>query len=651
MIDETRFDKSIGDTIPMMFRQSRQKFEDITLVCCRNSHGRFDRYSYTYMYERCSEMAFALKSLGVKRGDLVGIIADNRREWFITDMALLFLGAADVPRGCDSTGVEICFIMQFTQCKLCFFENDRQLNKFLEGETQGKVADVVMYEMPQEVTIQKAKDKGITVHNFWELEAIGHHASGQELDKIENGFKDIKPSDTATIIFTSGTTGEPKGVILTHDNFIVQAQVVHSVLGDHNVGDLWLSILPIWHSFERIFVYLIMALGGGVAYSRPIAGVILSDMEQLEPQWMCAVPRLWESIAHSVYSQMKKIGGLEYILFNIAMAIGKQYSWAKDRVTGLVCHYKKYPRAVDFVQGLLPFALLFLPRLLCDAFVFKKIRAKLGSHMVAGISGGGALPSSTDAFYRAIGFKLLEGYGMTETAPVLSLRNSKKARFGCIGEVVPCVDIKIVAQKDGEILDETPLQPGKPGIIMAKGRQVMKGYYKREDLTCKVISSSGYINTGDLGILSYDNELKILGRVKDTIVLLGGENVEPVHIEKAITSSIYIQNAVVLGQDKRSVAALIVPCCQAILSYADENHIVYETYETLLESTEIKNLIRQQIDLFVCAKTGFRSCERISSFAILKQNFKIGQEINTKQELVRPRIQKLYAKQIKRLFK
>ncbi len=652
MFDKSRIDNTLGKTLPKLLQLKRQECPDVTLQACKNEHGRFDRYSYTYVYERVVELACALKEFGIKKGDLVGIMADNRREWMVTDFALLSLGAADVPRGCDSMGVEIRFILNYAGCRVSFFENPRQFEKVMENPAEvPELKDAILFDPPDKELVQRASEAGITVHCFTDFEIKGRHATKAQKQAVEAGMDEIKPDDLATIIFTSGTTGTPKGVMLTHDNYITQCEVCGSVLVDAKEGDLWLSVLPVWHSFERAFNYMVIALNGGFAYSKPVASRILADMQVVQPQWMCGVPRLFEAIAQGVEREMRSRGGWSYTFYKLFIALGRNYSWARDRVRGLVCHYKKYPRAFDFICGMIPFALLFLPHLAGEFLFYRKIRAKLGGRMVAAISGGGALQGATDAFYHAIGFNLLEGYGMTETAPVLSVRNSGKPRFGCVGEVFPCAEIKIVAEKDGQIVSSEPLPPGKRGIVMARGRQIMKGYYKRPDLTAQIIDSDGWLNTGDLGMLSQDYEIKIVGRAKDTIVLLGGENIEPVVIENAVKKSLYIENAVVLGQDKKFVSALIVPQKDAVEAFAAENHIVYDSYDSLLDSTEIKSLMQQEIDSNVSAKTGFRSCERIANFHILHHSFEIGREMNSKQELMRHKIVKLYAKEIKKLFK
>ena len=651
MIDESSMDKTLGATLPILLRNKVKEIPNYTLQAVKNKSGVFVRYSYSQVYQHVIELAASLKKMGVKKGDHIGLISDNRREWLITDYALLALGAADVPRGCDSMGMEIRFILHFADCRISFFENARQLQKVLEKiEEVPLLKTAILYEHPDEKTVAQAKEAGIEVINYSLLESEGTAVTKEEWFEIEAGMDEIQPDDVATIIFTSGTTGLPKGVQLTHDNYIAQCEVAHKVLGLMQPGDIWLTVLPIWHSFERAFCYMVIGLKGGFAYSKPIASVMLQDMALVQPQWMNGVPRLWEAMAQGLFREVKKQDALHKSAFYNFVAVGKLYYKFKERVFGLRCRYHWYPRFLDVLVGIIPYILLWPLHKLGEVVVYRKILAKFGGKFRAAISGGGALQPETESFYHAIGFKLLEGYGMTDTAPVISVKNSKKPRSNNVGWVFPTFDVKIVAEKDGQIVDGEPLKPGKRGIIMVKGRQVMKGYYKRDDLTEQVIDKDGWLNTGDLGMISYDEELKIVGRAKDTIVLLGGENIEPQVIEKAVNASPYIERTVVVGQDKKYVAALIVPDQQNVLSYAEENNILYDNYEQLLETNEIQNLFRTEIDMLDNAKTGFRTCERIFKFILLTKPFEIGVEINAKQELMRHKIVKLYKKEYNSLF-
>lgn len=650
-MDLSKLQKGLGETIPALLKNKVKKIPNYTLQAVKNKSGIFVRYSYSQVYQHVVELAWAFKKLGIKKGDRVGLMSDNRREWLICDYALLSLGAIDVPRGCDSMGVEMRFILNFAECEFSIFENARQLQKVLEKiDEVPLLKTAILFDHPDEKTKQEAKEKGIEIVYYSTLESEGSQITKEDWLEIEKIMDTVSKDDVATIIFTSGTTGLPKGVQLTHDNYMAQCESAHFVLGLMQPGDMWLTVLPIWHSFERAFCYMVIALEGGFAYSKPVASVMLNDMQLVQPQWMNAVPRLWEAVAQGLYREIKKMKPLEKMIVNCSIAYGKLYYAMKVRVFGLKCRYRWYPRFLETLIGVIPFALLWPGYLLGEQLVYSRIRAKFGGKFRAAISGGGALQPETEKFFNAIGFNLLEGYGMTETAPVISVKNSKKPRTNNVGLVFPDFDVKIVKEKDGQIADTKPLKPGKKGLILVRGRQIMKGYYKRDDLTEKIIDKEGWLNTGDLGMISCDNELKIVGRAKDTIVLLGGENIEPAVIEKALNASPYIERTVVVGQDQKYVSALIVPDESNVVSYAEENNIVYDNYDALLETNEIQSLFRSEIDALDNAKTGFRTCERIFKFALLKDSFEIGKEINQKQELMRHKIVQIYKKQISKLF-
>jgi len=650
LFDRTKAEK-LPKNVPLMLRSRAQTNPDYTLQVVKNEIGEYEYHSYRRVYNRVVEIACALRKIGIRRGEFVGFMSDNRREWMILDEGILSLGAADVPRGCDSTGTEMAFILNYVKCTVCIFENQKQLMKILTSEEKvPTLKTAVLIDSPDETAGKAAADAGITIIKYVELEDMGRHARDEERKAVEAEMDKTEGNETATVIFTSGTTGTPKGVMLTHDNYIAQCEVVKLALPNTKDGDIWLSVLPVWHSFERAFQYFIIALKAGIAYSKPAAAALLSDMANVHPAWMCGVPRLWESLAHGIFRQMKKENSVTRFSFNLAVRIGKRFSWAHDHVYGLVCRYNNGTRFWDFMWGIIPF-ILYAPLYgICKVVVFKKVKAVLGGHMVAAISGGGALQSDVDSFYHAIGFNLLEGYGITEAGPVLSVRNPLKPRTGCVGVVFPAAEIKITAMHEDGTAGTEPLQPGKKGIIMARGRQIMKGYYLRPDLTEQVIDGDGWLNTGDIGMLTQDNEIKITGRAKDTIVLLGGENVEPAVLEAALLDSPLIERVMIVGQDKKYIAALVVPAKETVTEWADSSRIMYSSWESLLESNEVQILFREEIERRVNEKTGFRTCERINRFILLPDSFEQGKEVNAKGEMMRYKITKLYDKQIKKLF-
>ncbi len=643
--------RNLGKTIVQMLKKAAQESPQTTLLAFKNEIGNYEYQSYQLVYRHILNLACALKSFGIKRGDLVGLISDNRREWFITDMALLSLGAADIPRGCDSMGTEIRFILNFTSCKVCFFENEKQLSKVLDSiDEVPELQDAILFDSPSDLTMERAALLGIRVHKFIDFEDSGKKSTDAQRAEIEEEIDKTEGSELATIIFTSGTTGTPKGVMLSHDNFMAQCEVIQDVLTTAKEGDLWLSVLPVWHIMERAFTYFIIALKSGIAYSKPAVEYMKEDIKAINPHWIAGVPRLWDAFTQSWYREQKRKNGFSLAFFNFAMASEKAFCWAHDRVFGWICRFSVRQKIFDRIYGFIPFLLLSPFAGLGYLTVVRKLRRRFGTRIKACFCGGGSLQPENDLIFRALRVPLLDTYGMTETAPILSIRSPKKPMSGCVGKVFPSAEVKIVPEKDGIPLASTPLAPGKRGIIFARGRQVMKGYYRRPDLTKKIIDNDGWINTGDLGMLSSANEISITGRAKDTIVLMGGENIEPQIIENAICRSVYVESCVAVGQDKKYIGALIVPRKDNILQYANENRIYYDDYQSLLELNEIHNLIRGEIDRFTDEKNGFRTCEKVAKFILLPESFQIGKEINAKQIVMRHKIETIYSKEITKLF-
>lgn len=647
-------DNSLPKNLPLLLKDRVQKNPEVFLQAAKNKDGKFQKYSYRQVYEQIICFAYVLKNLGVKKGSNIALISDNRKEWLITDMAIQFLGAADVPRGCDSMGNEIRFIINFADCEIGFFENFAQIEKVICNlEEVPNLKKIICIEDLTEEQKTQLTSLNFEAYSYNRLIENGHtEVSGkwrEVVAEIEAGFETIEADDVCTIIFTSGTTGTPKGVMLTHNCYMTQFSAVNNYMACDK-GEFWLSILPVWHSFERLAQYVAIYLTNGIAYSKPNARVLLADMEEINPRCMCGVPRLWEALSTGVNKTMQKTGGITYALYKFFMAVGKAYADNRDMVIGNLTRIERTNKVLKFFQGFIPFLLLIPVRALGDLLVFRKIRAKFGRKFVFAISGGGALQKETDDFFRSINLKMVEGYGLTETAPAIAFRNYRRPQTGCIGLVFPTMEMKIVPEEDGQIASMESVKPGQKGLVLVRGPHVMKGYYKRQDLTDKVIDKDGWFNTGDVGLLTWDNYLKITGRAKDTIVLLDGENIEPVGIENALCASEFIESAIVLGQDQKYLASLIVPSKTAVEEYAKKNKILYETYEALLNNPQIKKLMEKIVNDTISLKQGFRTCEKIFKIALLSESFKVGRELSAKLEMKRFKIAEMYSSLIATLF-
>jgi long-chain acyl-CoA synthetase len=629
-------------TLPLLLENIAATYPDNTAQLSKDSQGVFHPRSWQQLVAEVDAFAAGLRSLGVTRGDHVGLVSENRAEWFVSDLAIMSIGAIDVPRGNDTTPQELSFILGFADVRTVIVENQTQLEKLLSiADGLKELARIIILDsLPQEKIKHR---RSITLTDYRSVVEEGLKRLEDSPDQIRDERAQGDGDDTATIIFTSGTTGEPKGVMLSHNNFLHQVQNVPLLI---HVGpdDIWLCVLPVWHSFERIMQYVSMGRGSALAYSKPIGKIMLEDFQKVRPTWMASVPRIWEAIRAGIYRNVNKQSVVSRSLFHFFVAVGGRWASLRDMFFGRLPRFRRRLRILDATVAAIPLLLLTPLKLLGDLLVFRKIRAKLGGRFQAGISGGGALPSQVDRFFSAAGILLLEGYGLTETAPVLGVRAQDHPVPGTVGPVFPGTEVRIVDEQGAD------LPPGTQGRVLARGPQVMKGYYKRQDLTDGMIGPEGWLDTGDLGMLTWDNEIKITGRAKDTIVLLGGENVEPAPIEEKLRESEYIAQAMVVGQDQKFLAALIVPDFEALEAWAQSESVLASEREGMVQESSVRQLINQEIARLVNAQSGFRSFEQVNRFAILAKDFAVGEELSAKQEIKRHVIVERYQKEIEKLF-
>ena len=631
-------------TLPKMLKKVAAEFPEIAAQYSKNAEGVFEPVSYRELYESALDFAAALKQLGVVRGQAIGLISDNRKEWEQADMGIMALGAVDVPRGCDATLIDLQQILSFTECTVVIAENAAQIKKIVSVKNKlPHLKTLISFEDVGDDIQADVKKAKIDLLFFNNLLNEGKKYNIEHKAEIEAELEKGEWNDTACIIFTSGTTGMPKGVELSHGNFLTQLDELQERIY-LNPGDRALCVLPVWHVFQRLCEYVILIQGAALCYSKPVGSILLADFQKVNPHLMPAVPRVYEAIYDGINRKMRKTGGFVYALFRFFVGAAIVHSRA-DRIL-----FRKNVRfGSDYIGAMwallvIPWLLLYPLKLLGNALVFRKIKSMLGKNFRAGVSGGGAYPHNIDEFFWAIGVKVVEGYGLTETAPVISVRPIADPVFGNVGSPIRGVKVRVVDQ-DGYVLGRC-----KQGVVQVKGGTVMKGYYKRPDLTAKVMTVDGWFDTGDIGILSIHDEIVLKGRMKDTIVLRGGENIEPLPIEQKLQESRFIKAAVVVGQDERYLGALILVDEDEVKGYAAENGIQYDTYENLLASEYMQTLYAGEINGLINSKNGFKMFERINKFVLITKPFEVGVELSAKQEIMRFRIGEIYAKEIASLF-
>lgn len=635
-------------TLVQMFEERAEANPSYVAQLSRDGASRFRPVTYLELRRRIMAMAASLMRIGVKRGDIIAIISDNRAEWLVADMAILSLGAIDTPRGRDAMDYEIEYILKETECRIAFVENIDMAKRVSALKENLPFLEMIIIiderNLPEDIA-SFSSTIGLRVELYGKLLEEGFALISDEsvCNAVRHEISLGKGDDTATIIFTSGTTGKPKGVMISHSAMLFQLDGMIQYFPGIKAQMIWLAVLPVWHAFERMINYLILRYDNIIAYSKPIGKIMLVDMATVKPHFMCSVPRIWETVKAGVYQTLKTKKPIERKMFNFFLAVGRCYSNASALVGNRVADFKKRNRVLDFCRGIIPYIALKPLYALGRKVAFSQVLSKLGSNFILGISGGGTISKDVESFFDAMGLTIMDGYGLTETSPMIAAQDFTHRVRGCL-ELLKGSEIKIVGE------DGKSLPPGKKGVLYFKGPQVMKGYYKNSELTAKVIDKDGFINTGDLAVMTRSGLFSIRGREKDTIVLSGGENIEPVPIEKAIEESEYVETAVVVGQDRKYLASLIVINVKSVENYLKDMNIPYMDRGSLSDSDAVKALIGREIQTCVSVKRGFKLFEQVNRFCILTKSFEVGRELSLKQEIKRNVISELYRKEIDSLF-
>jgi long-chain acyl-CoA synthetase len=561
-------------TFPALLRQVRTYGDRVFLP--RRQAQDPQPVTFRQLADDVDTLALALLDLGIVRGDRVGLIAENRWAWLHVDLALVSIGAIDVPRGCDTSPPEMQFLLRHSGCRMVFADDERAAKELLDANRELPQVERVVV-MQDTTTLAGALALGDLMRRGEELRR-GSTAA------LERARELVQPNDLLTIVYTSGTTADPKGVMLTHHNVLANLAMVREVL-HVTEQDSFLSVLPAWHMYERIMDYLALAAGGQLVYTD--RRHIKDDLLAVRPTVFAAVPRIWEMLHDGVVAQSLKLGGLRGALLRTALRTSRLVGAGKGHLGHRLLH------------GVL------------RRVVLTKVLDRFGGRLRLCVSGGGALPRHVDETLLGVGLPLLNGYGLTETSPVASVRLPGRNAAGHIGPPLPGTEIEARAP------DGRRCAVGQTGVLWIRGPQVMRGYYENPRRTAEVLGADGWFQSGDLGHVDRDGNVWITGREKDTIVLAGGENVEPEVVETLIKTSPFVEQAVCVGQDQKGLGALLVPNAEAL-----ESRIARDAWDLRhgeLHSTAVHKLLRAELDRLLVRENGCRHHERIVTFRVLAE--------------------------------
>ncbi|HEX8170871.1 MAG TPA: long-chain fatty acid--CoA ligase [Thermoanaerobaculia bacterium] len=550
-------------------------------------------------------MATALHDLGVKTGDRVAILAENRPEWTMSDFAILLAGGVTVPVYPTLLGWQIEYILNDAGVVAVVCSDAEQLQKIVEIRSHvPSLRTLIVCDPPPALP-----DKVLTFADT--VEAGRKWEASHGPNWFEQARTARQPDDLATLVYTSGTTGNPKGAMLTHGNITSNVTTVTEFV-PFKPGDVALSILPLSHILERMVDFLYLRIGGCIAYAENV-NKVADNLQEVQPQFFAAVPRLFEKMRTRILDNVATAPKVRQKIFHWALGI------AEERLPYRVEH-KPLGGSLKIKSAI------------ADKLVFSKIIARLGGKVKYVVSGGAPLSADLAAFFIGAGVEILEGYGLTETSPVIAVNRPDQRRIGTVGPIVPGVEVKIA--EDGEIL--------------TRGPHVMKGYWNNPEATAQAIDPEGWFHTGDIGEIDKDGFLKITDRKKDIIINAYGKNIAPQPLEALLKSSPYVGTPVLIGDRRKYLSALIVPNFDKLERDAAALGIDTKSRELLVANEQVRNLIQTEIDRF---NQNLDRQEKIRRFALLPRDFTIEEdEITPSLKVKRKVIDKKYKQIIDQLY-
>jgi long-chain acyl-CoA synthetase len=556
--------------------------------------------SHAELLANVRDIGAAVRSYGLGRGDRIGLLAENRPEWAWADYAALCTGMLTVPLYPTLPAAQVAFILRHSGCRLLFVSTAEQLVKALEARAE-------LPELERIIVFDDVSSDDPAILPLRDV--LAHGRSKQWSDaEFRAEARLAQPSDLATLIYTSGTTADPKGVMLTHANLHsnVVASTRHVLQTDH--ADTALSFLPLSHVFQRMVDYLLFANGTTIAYV-PSVDRVAQALEEVKPTITVAVPRVYEKL----YAKILTATGLKRRLVLWARQVA--LDWAEIVLAGGT-----------------PGRSLQLQHAIADRLVFAKLRAKLGGRLRFFVSGGAPLPLQIGRFFYGAGVLILEGYGLTETSPVTNVNSTTEMRMGTVGRPVPGTEVKIAA--DGEIL--------------VRGPQIMKGYYRNEEATRTVIDEDGWFHTGDIGSIDADGYLRITDRKKEILVTAGGKNIAPQPIQNAVKLSRFVSEALLIGDARPYAILLVVPNFDSLEAWARHKGLHWHDRQELAAAPEVRAKLEREV---AARLDGFARYELPKKVLPLPREFSLEREEITPTLKVKRRVvEREYRDQIEALY-
>lgn len=642
--------------VPDIWRSSAERYGDrVALV--DPYHDPPTIMNYKQLEQEILEFAEGLRVIGVKPDEKLALFADNSCRWLVVDQGTMAIGAINVVRGSRSSAGELLHIYNHSDSVALAVDSPELFNQIEETFCSQASMRFIILLWGKKSSLGSALTEKIPVFTYMEIIDLGKESRRALLDDPDAArkhyiYEPINTYDVAALIYTSGTTANPKGVMLTHQNLLHQVNNLWEIV-PAEAGDRFLSMLPPWHAYERACEYFTFTYGIEQVYTT--VQNLRDDLKRYQPHYMISVPLVYETLYSRIQKQISTSSTARKLVALTLLRISLAYMDLKRKYEGkyLTKNLKQHSYLVTLLSWLWArtvAAILWPLHMLANKLVYSKIRSAIGISK-AGISGGGSLPLHVDRFFEAIGVNVQNGYGLTESSPVVAARRLSCNVLGSVGHPLQHTEFKIVDPETGEVLPH-----GSKGIVKVKGPQVMKGYYKNTSATKQVLNDSGWLSTGDIGWIAPHHSagrsrkcggvVVLEGRSKDTIVLSTGENVEPSELEEAAIRSSLIHQIVVIGQDQRRLAAIIVPDKEEVL-VAAKNLSIIDADATELSKEKMAGLLYDEL------RTWTAECSsQIGPILIVDEPFTIdGGLMTPTMKIKRDRVVDQYRQQIEKLYK
>jgi len=559
-----------------VFQNRAREHGDKACVAYRNDAGQWFDVSWNRMNEMVHNLAYYLMGKGIQHGDKVAVFSPNRYEWWVADLAILSIGAVNIPIYATNTAEEVRYILDNSDSRICFVGTQAHMEKVVAVRDRlPMLMEIVLFN-----DLEQPVDGVVTLP-----EAIRQGGAQADAALFDRRLAAIQPGDLCTFIYTSGTTGDPKGVMLSHHNIISNVHQFNAYFPEMvNRFHKAPSFLPLSHAVERTAVYYCQVYCANKIHFVKSIETLLEDLQTIHPSIMASVPRVLEKMYEAITAKVAQAPPLKQKLFAWALDVGR-------RNVPYVC------------KGKVRSGLFALEYALANKLIFSKLKTVLGLDQIYFIGLGGApMPRKVLEFFLGMDIPCCDAYGLSETSPMVTCNYVGHIQPGTIG--VPVIDTEVKINDEGEIL--------------VKGPQVMVGYYKNEAATKEAFTPDGFLKTGDLGEFDTEGNLRITGRIKELIITSGGKNISPQNIENSLMFSPYINQVNVVGEGRKFISALIVPAFEVLEPWAKENGVAFADRSELVKQAKVRALFEQQIRAFT---KDFGQVEQIKKFTLLDREW------------------------------